>query len=59
MDHVQMTRAYEELSMMPSRVLLVRCNLAWAARIISYNESKLPWVVMHGQMACGRRQMTH
>ena len=54
MDHVRMTRAYEELGMIPLKVLLVRRNLAWAARIINYNESRLPWVVMHNQMACGR-----
>ncbi len=32
MDHVVMTRAYEELGMIPLKVLLVRRNLAWAAR---------------------------
>ena len=59
MDHVQMMRAYEELGMIPLRVLLVRHNLAWGARIINYNESRLPWLVMHSQMACGRRQRGH
>ena len=59
MDHVRMTRAYEELGMIPLKVLLVRRNLAWAARIINYNESRLPWVVMHNQMACGRRRRGH
>ena len=51
-----MMRANEELGMIPLRVLLVRYNLAWAARIINYDESRLPWVVMYGQMACGRRR---
>ena len=46
MDHVGMTRAYEELGMITLRVLLVRHNLAWAARV-NYNESRLPWVMMH------------
>ena len=41
-----MMRANEELGMIPLTVLLVRCNLAWAARIINYDESRLPWVVM-------------
>ena len=59
MDHVRMTRAYEELGMIPLRVLLVRHNLAWAARIINYDESRLPWVVMYSQMACGRRRRGH
>ena len=59
MDHVRMTKAYEELGMIPLRVFLVRCNLAWAARIINYDESRLPWVVMHSQMACGRRLRGH
>ena len=35
MDHVRMTRAYEELGMIPLSVLLVRRNLAWAATIIN------------------------
>ena len=56
MDHVQMTKAYVELGMVPLRVLLVRHYLAWAARIINCNESRLPWVMMDGQMACGRRR---
>ena len=54
-----MTKAYVELGMVPLRVLLVRHYLAWAARIINCNESRLPWVMMHGQMACGRRQRGH
>ena len=37
----------------------VRRNLAWAARVINYDESRLPWVVMHSQMACGRRRRGH
>ena len=35
---------------------VARHYLAWAARIINCNESRLPWVMMDGQMACGRRR---
>ena len=60
MDHLQMPRAYEELGMVPLRVLLVRRHyLAWAARIINSDESRLPCVMMQGQMACGRRRRGH
>ena len=51
-----MTRACEELGMIPLRVLLVRHNLAWAAIVLNFDESRLPHIVMHSQIACGRRQ---
>ena len=41
MDYVLMIQAYEELGMIP---LLVRHNLAWAARVLNYDESRLPKV---------------
>ena len=42
MDHIQMTKAYKELGIIPLRVLLVRRNLAWADRILNHDDPRLP-----------------
>ena len=50
-----MTSAYEELHMLPLRVRLAERTLTWAARMINLPKDRLPRLVMHSQLAEGKR----
>ena len=47
-----MTRAYEELNWHDTTASapIVGRNLAWAAGVLNYDESRLPHIVMHSQI---------
>ena len=53
-DHVPTTSAYEVLHML-LRVRLAECTLTWAARLINLPVDCLPRLVMHSQLAEGKR----
>ena len=54
-DHVRMTSAYKVLHMLPLRVCLAERTLTWAARMINLSADRLPTLVMHSQLAEGKR----
>ena len=54
-DHVRMTSACEVLHMLPLRVHLDERTLTWAARMFNLPIDRLPRLVMHSQLAEGKR----
>ena len=54
-DHVRMASAYEVLHMLPLRVRLAERTLTWAARMINLPIDHLPRLVIHSQLAEGKR----
>ena len=54
-DHVRMTTAYENLGMLPLRVVLVKRTLAWAAKLVNMEATRLPRSIMFSQMVKGKR----
>ena len=54
-DHVRVTSAYEVLHMLPLQVRLAERTLTWAARMINLPVDRLPRLVMHSQLADGKR----
>ena len=54
-DQVRMTTAYKTLGMLPLRVILVKRTLAWAAKLINMNATRMPRSIMFSQMVKGKR----
>ena len=54
-EHVRMTTAYETLGMIPLWVIIVKRTLAWAAKLVNVDATRMPRRIMFSQMVKGKR----